>query len=62
MDARVDFSVRSPKLLTVCVHLPEVYVTALYPPLQLYFPLASICQKVSEPPLISKDSLVVREV
>lgn len=45
MDARVDFSVRSQKLLIVRALGSLQFVIALYPPLQFYFPVASICQK-----------------
>ena len=43
--AGVDFAERSQKLLTVQALGSLQYVIALYPPLQFYFPVASICQK-----------------
>lgn len=44
VNARVDFSVRSQELLTVQALGSLQYVIALYPPLQFFFPVASICQ------------------
>lgn len=65
MDARVHFSARSSKLLTVrALGLPQC-VIALYPQLQFSFPSGLNLSKgilcVSGLPLITKDSLAVRE-